>query len=240
MNRLIAAFVIVAAGCAELAPDRQSSTLSSPRNVAVVSLLGSQFHGVRVGTTVLGNLNYDVDVSDWNIDQFAEQVLASHLREKHSLVASPLNMDAAERRRFAQSEGLLRGDYDYGRVFALANAQGFDVLVLIKPTYYENARFHKPGYGFFERTFMGTERRCVYTLFTVDFRSVPSQTQMGWEWGRPCEGGEQELLWREKFNDFSDSERAVLRKRVEDSLRIAISVSASEAHRRAVLPPRGR
>jgi hypothetical protein len=236
MNRIIAAGALVAA-VAAFAADPLETTLTSEKKVAVVSLLGDQFHGIRVGTTVFGNLEYEADVSEWNIDQFAEQLLASHFRDAHSLAVVPLNLDATERKRFARSESAFMG-YDYDRIFELARAQGFDVLALVKPVKYQNAPFFKPGYGFYEKTFMGSERRCVYTLFIVDFRSVASQAEMGWEWGKPCQGGERELQWREKFGDFTESEKVLLRQRVEESLRGAMLPAASEAYRRAALPPR--
>jgi hypothetical protein len=94
----------------------------------------------------------------------------------------------------------------------------------------------KPGYGFFQRWYLGRSSSCVYSLFTIDFRMIESGTQLAWEWGKPsCAAGARELAWREKFDDYSAEEKGALRRGVEENLEVAIPKAFSEAYRRAAM-----
>ncbi len=112
--------------------------------------------------------------------------------------------------------------YDYQEVVNLAKKQGADILILVQPVHYDNAPFHKPGYGFFERTFLGSSWRCVYSLFIVYAFSTDSGKKIGWEWGLPCLSGDKELEWKDSFDKYSEKEIQQLRRRTEESVKFNV------------------
>ena len=78
---------------------------------------------------------------------------------------------------------------------------------------------HKPGYGFFYRTLFSSKRSCVYSLFTVEVFSTISGKKTGWEWGFPCDSGENQLTWKDKFDKFTEDEKNLLRKKTEENIK---------------------
>jgi hypothetical protein len=203
--------------------------MGTPKNVGVVSLLGDQFHGVYVGFTVFGNTNFEADVADWAIDRYAEELLAAHLREKHSVNATPLAVDAAARRRYFESPPSLLKGPDLDAIYAAAKEQGFDTIAFVLGGSNGNNRFHKPGYGFYARSALGGTPRCVYTAFIVTINSVETRNQS--DQAAPiCAFGERELEWKDKFEDYSAQEQALMRRKVEASLKAELPASASEAY----------
>ena len=226
-SRLLVAFVLMTA-CTMTPVDRGLCKFASAKQVAVLALLGDQFHGVRVGMTVFGNLNYEAAVPEWQIESFSEHLVVSWLRDKYALKASPLIFDTAQRRRFLESRGFFAG-YNYDEILARAKAQGSDAIVLVIPSSYD---FHKPGYGFFQR---GKERRCVYSSFFVDVYATASGDKLGAAGRRPCESGERDIPWREKFDEYSELEKTTLRAKVEANLKVAIPTALDDAYFKTTL-----
>jgi len=209
--------VLLLTACSGMRGGLVKADLDSSKNIAVVSLLGQSFHGVHVGTTVFGNTAYDAPVPEWNIDRIAEQTIISHLGQTSSRKAMPLQHDPALGSRLEESKSFMQG-YDYKEVVSLAKSQGADTLILVQPVHYDNAPFHKPGYGFFERTMFGSSHRCVYSLFIMSAFSTDSGKKIGWEWGFPCQSGETELDWKDGFDKYSEKELHQLRRKTEESV----------------------
>jgi hypothetical protein len=227
-NLALLAVLVLMAACTLAPVDRGLCKFASAKQVAVLSLLGDQFHGVRVGMTVFGNLNYDAEVPEWQIESFSENLVISWLRNKHALKASPLILDKAQRRRFLESPGFFSG-HNYDEIVAQAKAQGSDAIVLLIPS---SLQFHKPGYGFFQR---GGERRCVYSSFGIEILAVGSGNHLGGALKRPCESGERDIPWREKFEEYSQSEKTTLRAKVEANLSFAIPAALDDAYFKTTL-----
>jgi len=227
MTKLIALLATLALGACTMAPVVPDVCgFKASKKLAVVAVLGDSFHMVRVATTVFGNAAYDVPVPEWQIEGRAEQRAIAWLREKHGGAPFALAFDKAQRERLLRDETRLPGP-DYSGLFAQAKAQGAEVVFLVEAVRPAHSH-HKPGYGFLERTFMGIEHRCVYTSFRVAVRSVSGEP-----WGgglaEPCLRGEQELPWREKFEEYSASEKNALRTRTQSSLDAGIDHALEDA-----------
>lgn len=210
--------MLILTACSGMRGGLAKADLEASKKVAVVSLLGRSFHGVHVGMTVFGNTAYDASVPEWNIDGMAEQTIVSHLVQTGSRSAVVLQHDADLGARLERSLSFMHG-YNYQEIVDLAKTQGAETLILVQPVRYDNAPFHKPGYGFFERTFFGSSRRCVYSLFIVYAFSTNSGKKVGWEWGFPCASGETELEWKDSFDKYSEKEIQLLRRKTEEGVK---------------------
>lgn len=216
---LLATLLLTA--CSGMRGGLAKTDLESSKAVAVVSLLGQNFHGIHVGTTVFGNTAFDASVPEWNIDGIAEQTIISQLGKTASRSAIALQHDPDLETRLEKTRSFMQG-YDYQDLVNLAKKQGADTLILVQQVRYDNAPFHKPGYGFFERTFLGNSQRCVYSLFIMSAFSVENGKKVGWEWGFPCESGETELEWKDSFDKYSEKEIQQLRRKTEESVKQSI------------------
>lgn len=210
--------IIFLTACSVMRGGISKTDLESSKKIAVVSLLGQKFHGIHVGTTVFGNTAFDASVQEWNIDGKAEQQIISHLRKTASRSAVALQHDPDLGSRLENMQSFVQG-YNYQELINLAKHQGADTLILVQPVRYDNAPFHKPGYGFFERTFLGKSRRCLYSLFIMSAFSIDSGKKIGWEWGFPCESGETELEWKDSLDKYSEKEMQLLRRKTEESVK---------------------
>lgn len=215
---IVALFItLTLTACAGMRGGLGKAELDSSTKVAVASMLGNTFHGIHVGTTVFGNSYYDASVPEWKIDELTEQTIAVHLARTGSRTAMPLQHDPELAVRLEKGRSFMQG-YNYGEVIDLAKKQGADTLILVQPIRYDNSPAHQPGYGFFERTFLGKSRSCVYSLFIVSVFSTDSGKRLGWEWGFPCEDGETELEWKDSFDKFSNKEMQLLRRKTEKNI----------------------
>lgn len=193
--------------------------LETSKNIAVVSLLGDTFHGVHIGGTVFNNEEYEASVPEWKIDALTEQIIIDHISKNNSRHASLLKRDTGLTGRFKKSFSFLNNGFSYDEIINLAKAQGADTVILVQPTNYENMPFHKPGYGFFERSLFSSKHGCIYSLFTVEVFSTISGKKAGWQWGFPCDSGETEIAWKDKFDKFTDDQKNLLRKKTEQNIR---------------------
>ena len=219
--------VLLLPSCSSFMGTLSDEEISEGRNVGALSLLGSTFHGIHVGGTVFNNESYEAPVPDWEIDDFAEEFIGSQVAKFASARAAPIKHDAGLQNRFVKSLNFLQ-EFDYEEVLKLARAQGFDTLVLVQPTRYENAPFHEPGYGFYERTRLGGADRCVYSLFTVEVFSVSRKKRLAGQSSRPCTSGETAIPWKAAFSSFTDEERLLLRNRTEQSIRDGLAKALAE------------
>lgn len=87
------------------------TTVPPAKNFATVSMMGTQFHGIRVATLVFGNLFWDAEVPEWEIDHYAEKVLADHLRKRPGYSGAPLELTEMQRQEFLRSRSAWTG-YD--------------------------------------------------------------------------------------------------------------------------------
>ncbi|MBV1885512.1 MAG: hypothetical protein KUG61_00420, partial [Parvibaculaceae bacterium] len=120
---------------------------------------------------------------------------------------------------------------DHDRIVALARAQNFDTLVIIRPVRYDNSPFMEPGYGIFNKSMFGSNSPCGYALFSIAVVSVKTDDRIGWGWGfdpelsmfssRPAFMGpcsKEAIIWKETLPEYSAQELAsvgeIVRKQV--------------------------
>lgn len=209
---------LVLTACSGMRGALTKKDLESSKNVAVASLLGENFNGIHIGTTVFNNVVYEAPVPGWNIDGYAEELVINKLNKAGLRTASALEHDDGLYERLKQNWSFVSG-FDYSEFIELAKSQGADTLILVQPIRYDNQPFHEPGYGFYERSFLSMSRSCVYSLFVVTAFSTDTGRRLGWEWGFPCESGEYELQWKESFDQYSEKEMKLLREKVENSVK---------------------
>lgn len=204
--------------CSGMRGGLTKNELDSSKNIAVVSLLGPNFNGVHIGTTVFNNVVYEEAVPEWNIDGFAEELIISQLNQSNLRSAVALQHDPNIKERLKETWSFLNG-YDYKELIESAKSQGADTLILVQPIRYDNKPFHEPGYGFYERSFLGNTQSCVYSLFIMTAFSTSNGQELGWEWGFPCETGEFEVKWKDSFDQYTKEETRLLRLKVENSVK---------------------
>ena len=208
--------------CSGLPGRMSDAELKASNNVAVVSLLGDRFYFVRVGTTVFNNVNYEFHVPDWNIDSMVESVVVERLSEDGARKVSTLEHTPGISSRFRDSWSLFNNGFSYDEIFSLAKEQGYNALIAVEPTPYDNQPFHVAGYGFYERNFLGNSSRCIYTLFTINVYSIDDRSTLGWDWGFPCTGGETEIPWKAQISEYSVEELKSLRERTEENISTSV------------------
>lgn len=193
--------------------------------VGVISLLGNNFHGVSIGTTIFNNEYFEGNVPEWEIDRFAESRILELLGSNPRLTVARFEYKPTLEDGLISKEGAKK-------FFAEAKKQAFDTLVVVDPSGYDNAPHLKPGYGLFDRSFLGAEvSRCTYSLFIVEVLDVQSEKRTGWQWsfdpwtGHPCQG-ETSVAWKGSFDQYTSQERDEFRRLVEketsDGVRIAL------------------
>ena len=216
---LIIATAMILAACSTMRRPVPQQELSSQKQIAVVSTLGNQFHGIHVGVTVFGNSNYEAVVSDWNIDEKTEQFLVKAINRPDSRSAFPLAHDAELGTRLEASKTFTSG-FDYKEITEIAKSQGADTVLIVQGIRYENAPFYQPGYGFYSASGgLNKKTSCVYSLFTLSAYSTITGAQLGWEWGFPaCNGDAGDVPYRSAFEDFTADEKELLEKKVELSI----------------------
>ncbi len=222
MNRpsqyaLIAAIGLSLSACAGLGlrGGIQPSAKDSIRTIAVASAMGDTFNGSHVATTVFGNSKYTVDVSDWRVDETLTATAVTTLQRggKWNAVALPPARDT-----------------DLGKALAAARAAGADTLLLAAPARYDNQPDFPPGYGFHRRTFMGIDRPCIFSLFTIKAYKVSSGQALGWEWSFPTSTGipcseAADVTWKESFPQYTPQEKESIRRAIETSVRTNVGTS---------------
>lgn len=234
--RLIAQVLIFAllSGCAALNMKRPVSEQDTGKvkNVGVLSALGPDMHGVHVGTTVFTNWRYRADVALWKIDDVAAQHAVGLLSTRKGIAAGRIVAPRSTEDLYtSRTSTQIKKD----EVFALAAAQGFDTLVLLRRDRYDNAPFYEPGYGIFYRSTFGSTRPCVYAMYLVEVYDVKSKASLGWERAATCLSAQNEIPFKKGFEEFSPSERervkalleAEIKRTVEDTLKRVGLVAAA-------------
>jgi hypothetical protein len=197
--------------------------IAKTKRVGVVSLLGNDFQGVLVGSTVFGNNSFSTPVPDWKIDKTATEETLSLLRRNTRYESDAVGTGG-------QSIDELKAN-ESKKLWEAAERQKFDRLVILRPGVSSNDPFFKPSYGYYERSFFGSLFKCIYAAYIVDVYDVATKRPIAWEWGgeKPCERKyEGSLEFRGAFDKYSKEEKAALKKGVEDRLRESLLYALQE------------
>ncbi|MEM7255204.1 MAG: hypothetical protein AAF493_27705 [Pseudomonadota bacterium] len=181
------------------------------RQIGIVSTLPDDFHLIHIGTTIFTNTYGKSTFPEWDINTYVEKTLALALEQVGRT-----------------DLGIVKGDFTielgywgvsgYDAIDAAASSQGFDTYVLIRPVNYDNARFHEPGFGFYDRNAFGVKRRCLYSLYAAEVRKPGASKPLAWNWGRPCFAGDEDLPFHGDMTAYSASDLETMRDRMEKRL----------------------
>jgi hypothetical protein len=207
-------FVLAIAGCSTLDLQRPVARddIAHIKKIGVASFLGDTVYGISMGTTAYNNEEFSAAVPDWKVDATAVSYALTILRGDGRFEAAPFDRSSYTGAQLGADNGKLFWD--------LVTAQGFDTLVILWPEVPDNFRVFKPGYGLFERSFLGLSNRCLYAAYRVEVDNVASRKVIAWEWGGdqgvPClAGSENRLDFKAKFDDYSDAEKQAIREGIE-------------------------
>jgi hypothetical protein len=179
---LLTAFL---AGCATVGVE-QVEKLQPGTKVVPLSLLGNVLAIRHVGTTVFQNKRRDLDVTDWQIDNFGESIAARIIRDGHKFVA--LEADTKEARNsagklvsdFWTSKAGLQGGPD--SVIRLAAKAGADYILVLGPSQLGDPFFGTnqafSGYGVYQRSVFGSKRAINYLTMRVVLLDGKSGTEV--------------------------------------------------------------
>jgi hypothetical protein len=187
-----------------------SADLARFKRTGVVVDLGTTFYGVSYGATPLQHKSFAAAVPDWNVERHATDAVLRLLRsnaniEVAAMAQSGLTPDAV----------LFTGG---SPVWAEAQKQGFDRLVLIRQGRSDNNVRLPAGYGLYELAFFGSAKRCLYVAHIVEVYDVSAKKLVAWDWGggAPCRvGTDDTIAFRPTFAAYSDGEKALIRETLE-------------------------
>lgn len=212
----VAALLAACTGMPRAVEASRSATL---RNVAVASLLGDDFKGVKVGITVFGNAFFSGRVPEWQVDAYAARKAAELLAPRFH--ARPLSGAPGA------TVGAL-ADQALPALLMAARAAGADGLLLIEPKRSGAFPMHAPPFGFHDRKIgaipelpgfksISLGGRCVYAMYVVRLLDVASGEELAMQWGgdEPCRSdADNDLFFAMRFEDYSDAQRSVFRERL--------------------------
>lgn len=211
------------AGCSTMrgpVPEQRASNISK---IATVSALGSNFHNISIGTTVFGNDSFIEKVPDWKLDEFASKETARLLSNTHATVHAiqVSGLDEIDSESvYSDTETTIK------KVSDAASKEGFDTVVIIHKARSSNYPQFTPGFGFYERSFFGSSKRCAYGMYIVSVVDTKSQKVIGWEWGgaSPCDlGSVSDIQIKKSFSEYSTEEKLRIKSQIEARLKTSIS-----------------
>ena len=149
--------ILMLSGCATLSRPLSLTYKQSINNIAVVSVMGDNFEGKKIGTTVFNNEQFEDDFSFFNVDEKIEETVAQYLKN-HSGFNSIIRSDLREE---------FRGSFDYdskpkqslsklsSRLHDLRAEEMDAVLVVSQGSCsFENFPEYLNGYGVAVRSFL--------------------------------------------------------------------------------------
>jgi hypothetical protein len=214
------------AACADLGmrrpvPNEAAQTI---KNIAVYSSFEPAMNHVYIGTTVFSNTKTTRSVPEWQIASYAESETVKALKE----------MGIGQKVSVLKAEGVKRPPRsleDIKHTFKAAHAAGYDTLIWLDPSGYDNARFMEKGYGLFKRSAFGMGSSCAYALFTVYAVDTANAKDLGWQWGfdswneGPC--SKADAPWKDNVSDLTPEEmrqvEAIIKEKIAKGVRSAIA-----------------
>ena len=200
--------------------------LATLHRVGVVSLIGDDLHVVTRGLTVFGNSAFDATLPEWQIDATAQDRVLADLSRNPAFQSVRLERESLSIKDL---------DADEGRaLYELAQRQGFDTVVVVRPGVSQNYAYLPAGVGIFNHTLPGMSPHPVaYAGFVVSVVSVGERKQKAWEWGgvMPFEMGKENIVpMHERLDQFSPDDKTRLRERVVERIDKGIDYALVKLH----------
>lgn len=197
--RAIAVLVCVCvAGCAPFPGRINAEDLQPQKTVAVVSLLGDTFHGIRLRW--MSTEAYKVSVPDWKVGARTEQFVKVFLERDGRRKAVVLEADRGLLKPIEDRRGPFGSDFS--DLVAMAKAKNAEAVLVVFPFTDGLRRALGSGYGFLEGLMY------VSAMFSV--YSTETGRQLGWERSLP-QTSRTDFPWRRGFDKYSASEMDTIR-----------------------------
>jgi hypothetical protein len=218
--------LLLLVSCANLKREVSIDDLKQIKKIAVVSSMGDEFTMTFIGSNIFANKTESVKVQDWKIDEHAQNDLIKMLSEskKYEKVA-PLagKFDRLELQSKEKRIPLL----------VRAKDQGFDAIIILMPTSYDNAKMVRPGYGMQRHHAQESPAEFTYMLASLNVIKVETGEQIAWQWTfnpwdqKPGIYDSTKVPWKDQFKNFTKSEKALIQKslknRIDEGLKYAIT-----------------
>jgi hypothetical protein len=227
MKQILLSVLFTLSGCATLGMRHGlgEDDIKKIKSVAVVSLLDSKMNYVFVGTTVYQNNLKFVEVKKWGLRQQAEQIAVRELKKNPQFTRVAV-LDKPNPGPDANAKD------GYKTLLAQAKAQGFDTLVLITPTAYDNAPLLPAGYGLEHASrFALKDHTHVYILAMARVHDTNSGERLAWQWsfdtlsGDPNVTSNESVPWKDSPDDMTPPERDLVHKAMVNLLDRQITYS---------------
>lgn len=203
-------------GCAAigLRSDLSPQDQQAIKSVGVVSTIGNRLTMNYRGTTIFQNKSLVLDVSEWNLNAFANAEAVAAIESLGDYDAHPIAMETE----------------DIERAITAASEANYDAVVIISPAVYDNAPGIAPGVSFSRINAWGNRGNATCAVILARIYSVRTRKQIAWEWGFPTSGptcyrdtsmGDvswfDSMAWPAEAGDLSDE--SLVRLRV-DTLKV--------------------
>lgn len=200
------------------------------RKIAVHSALGNELQHSKVGTTIFENIHESVPAANWKVDFFVEKFLVDSLKQSSQLQrieVAPLPKNFS---RSAKEEDILK-------LVREAKAKGFDALLVMLPSAYDNApKGTEPGYGVQRISTLFNSHTSVYALAVLNVFDTNTEKSLAWQWafdsmmGEPNFISKDEVAWKAKFSDYSAEEKIGIQRALKRHLEKALPFSLRALH----------
>jgi hypothetical protein len=200
---------ILLSGCATLGQPLSQEYRQSLRNITVVSVMGDTFNGVKIGTTVLNNEQFEEDFSVFGMDRKIQESVASYLKD-HSKINASIKPDLKKEFQDVFKYGSNQSYALDSLKSTLANlkAEGIDAVLVISQNEdsFEDAGIWIHGYGLVVRSFL--MMWYAKAFFVAKFTLIDTSTQkVAFEhtgfWWKEIKFSK----WQKSFLDFTESEQ---------------------------------
>ena len=238
------ALTLVGCSSIKVTPEQRTAIAK----IGVYSYLSDTMHHINIGTLVFANKYEERQVPEWNIRTHSEQAALEEI-SKSSLLGGATAAIVKDDAVRPEEVDAVYDDHD--RIVALARAQNFDTLVVIRPVRYSNSPYMEPGYGVFNKSMFGSDNPCGYALFSIAVVSVNTDERIGWGWGFETEAGmfssrpvfmgpcaKNGVFWRETLSEYSAAELASVGDVVRNQVAFGVHHALDAAEMLRITPRR--
>jgi hypothetical protein len=215
IRKVFTAILVVSmlSGCATLGQPLKPSYKESIKNIAVVAVMGNSFYGVKVGTTVFNNDQFEEDFSDFDMDEKIEKSVSKYIKQYsgiNTIIRSDLR---GELGRLFGYKAQIKKPLEYlGLTLENLKAEGIDAVLIISPSenVYNDTTISINGYGLVVETFLMMWRAQAYfisniTLVDTSMRKIIFDKF--YQWLKPINFSK----WKGSFSDLIPTEQEAIR-----------------------------
>lgn len=168
------ALIMLVQGCAST-EGVASKEVAAKSRIFITSQLENSFNFQTTGTTTFQNGKLSVDVSHWDLNNHVEERVKNQLQGLYQ----PDSDSSVSKKLTIPSDNYLTG-YSNSMTskngLSILKEKGFDYVLFITPiefqdAYYQTSQFVK-GYGIYNRSFFGSDRKVLYTQISFTLFDV--------------------------------------------------------------------